>query len=291
MKETYKFQKNYKDEATLRKGFNDVVGKTFSLSFESWYQNGYWSDRFNPHTLFDGNKAVANISTYEMTFDWDGKIRHYVQLGGVATDETCRNQGLSRYIMEKVLEEYQGKVDGIFLMANDSVLDFYPKFGFQKRIEWRCSKEVHITSEMTAKPVPMTNRQEWSLLERAVEASCSNSVFELKNDVPLIMFYVTQFMQGNVYYIEEMDAYVIAEIKEDKLLVYGVYTKERADLDKVYQAFGKDIRHVTLLFTPFDKENYVQEEIHDADDTLFMIGKEFEDFSEQKIMFPVLSHT
>ena len=36
---------------------------------------------------------------------------------------------------------------------------------------------------------------------------------------------------------------------------------------------------------------FVQEEIHDADDTLFMIGKEFEDFSEQKIMFPVLSHT
>ena len=86
MNEKYRFQKNFKDDATLRKGFNDIVGKTFSLSFESWYQNGYWSERFNPHTLFDGDKAVANISTYEMTFDWNGKIVGWYKLPAKCTN-------------------------------------------------------------------------------------------------------------------------------------------------------------------------------------------------------------
>ncbi|WP_165778752.1 hypothetical protein [Leptospira perolatii] len=36
------------------------------------------------------------------------------------------------YLMKDALSDYEGKVDLFFLFANESVLDFYPKFGFRK---------------------------------------------------------------------------------------------------------------------------------------------------------------
>lgn len=48
------------------------------------------------------------------------------------TDVKYRDQGLLRIIMEKVIAEWKDKCELIYLFANDSVLDFYPKFGFDK---------------------------------------------------------------------------------------------------------------------------------------------------------------
>ena len=36
--------KNYKDNDALRKSFNELAMKTFDISFEDWYQNGYWGE-------------------------------------------------------------------------------------------------------------------------------------------------------------------------------------------------------------------------------------------------------
>lgn len=52
------------------------------------------------------------------------------------TDNEFQNKGLSRVLMEKILDEWNGKCDLIYLFANDSVLDFYPKFGFKKCNEY-----------------------------------------------------------------------------------------------------------------------------------------------------------
>ena len=95
--------KDYRENAELRHSFNELAKKTFGLNFEDWYQNGYWTDKYNPHSI---------------------------QLGTVMTDEAYRNRGLIRLIMEDIEKEYADKADGMYLFANDSVLSFYPKFGF-----------------------------------------------------------------------------------------------------------------------------------------------------------------
>ena len=51
------------------------------------------------------------------------------------TKETYRDQGLSRRLIEEILKDYQGKVDMIFLFTNETVLEFYPKFGFSRVME------------------------------------------------------------------------------------------------------------------------------------------------------------
>ena len=287
----FTFYKSYQNNVKLRNGFNKLIEKTFCINFENWYQNGYWKDQFNQYSLFDGEKAISSVSAYTMNLDWNGNEKHVVQFGGVATDEQFRKQGLNRKVLEAAIKDYEGKVDDIFLLANHTVVDFYPKFGFHRCRQWQCSKDVHITTESTVVPVSMSDKQNWKVIEEAVMKSVSNSALEMKRNPELIMFYLTQFMQENVYYIESLNAYVVAEIDEHELTLSQVFASETVDLDKVFQAFGKEINHVTLEFTPLNPESYVQTEITNPDDTLFVMGKDVELFEKQKVMIPVLAHT
>lgn len=289
MGKKYEFKKGYRNDAIMRQRYNKLIGEAFSLNFENWYQNGYWTDKFNPYSLLDGEEMVSTISVNQMDFEWNGKIRHYIQLGGVTTKESCRKQGLSRFLMTKVLEEYQREADGIYLFANHTVLDFYPKFGFKKAVEWQYFKTVQIEGKRTAKQVPMKEKKDWDVVEQAIKESASNSVIELKHNSELIMFYLTQFMQENVFYIEEQDAYVVAELDGSQLIVQGVYSKNRVVLDEIYRAFGSEIKAVVLGFVPWDKEHYEKRALINEDDTLFVMGEDFNLFSEKQLAFPMLS--
>lgn len=133
---SYIFSASVREDDRQRAAFNALTRQTFGFDFEDWYQAGHWGDFYIPHALFDGEKAVSNVSVNLMQFDICGEKKNYVQLGTVMTDEAYRGQGLNRQIMERVLEEYAGKADGIYLFGNDSVLDYYPKFGFRPAKEW-----------------------------------------------------------------------------------------------------------------------------------------------------------
>ena len=127
----YEIISNYRKNDELRSSFNSLAERTFGLSFEGWYKNGFWNEKYIPYSvLYDGN-IIANVSVNIINCTVKGNKRRYIQLGTVMTDERFRKQGLSRVLMEKILEEYS-ECDGIFLYANDEVLDFYPKFGFCK---------------------------------------------------------------------------------------------------------------------------------------------------------------
>lgn len=143
---SYEYVVNYKNNDELRNSFNSLARKTYEFDFEDWYQNGYWSDRYIPYSIADGNNIVSNLSLNVIDFFVMGEKRTYLQIGTVMTDKEYRNQGLSRFLMEKVLEEWRGRCDLIYLFANDSVLDFYPKFGFDSAQEYQYSKEIYSES-------------------------------------------------------------------------------------------------------------------------------------------------
>lgn len=42
-------------------------------------------------------------------------------------------KGYARILMEKIMQEYEDRTDGMFLYAYDSVLEFYLKFGFYEK--------------------------------------------------------------------------------------------------------------------------------------------------------------
>ena len=138
----YTLKKNIKNSKTDFLAFNDLAVKVFGLSFEQWYKSGYWKDKYFPYTYFDGEKAVANVSASKIHTIIDGKPKLYIQIGTVMTDPDYRNRGLSRKLMNEVFKDFKDNCDGIYLYGNDTVLDFYPKFGFITATEYQYTKPI-----------------------------------------------------------------------------------------------------------------------------------------------------
>lgn len=289
MESRYTFTNNYRDNHILRESFNDMAERTFCINFEPWYKKGYWTENFNPYSIVDDNKIISNVSVNTLDFIYSGEVKHYIQIGTVMTDDKYRNQGLSRYLIEKIIEEYKERTDGIFLFANDSVLDFYPKFGFEKVEQYEYYKSVNISAEQTAVLVDMNDEENVSEFIKAAEGSKCNALLEM-NNIQIIMFYITLYMKECVYYIPKSNAYVIAEIENKQLYIYEIYSEVHADIDEIIKSFGKGINKVILGFTPLDTQNYEAAKI-DKGDTLFVLGKDLEIFQYDRIMFPILSHT
>lgn len=281
--------KNYSKNENLRQSFNELAEKTFGLNFEDWYQNGYWLDKYIPYSVVKDGKVIANVSVNLMDMMWNGTVRHLIQLGTVMTEERYRNQGLIRKLMEEIETDY-ADVDGMYLFANDSVVEFYPKFGYEKATEYLYSKQINNTATVRIKPASMKHKAEWDELEDAIRKNQFCGQFDMKENIELFMFYVTMFMQDSVYYDELLDAYVIAEMEEDEILIHAVFAEQNIELEDVIRAFGNTIKKVKLGFTPADVSGYEREEVCEDDTTLFVKGNAFADFDKEGIMFPTLSH-
>lgn len=283
--------KNYRGQDSLRRSFNALAGEIFDgLDFENWYQNDFWGDRYNPHSIIDNGEVIANVSVNMMDFLWNGQLRHLIQLGTVMTRKSFRHQGLIRQIMNEIDRQYGQTADGIYLFANDSVLDFYPKFGFRKAREYCYTKPFYTSRECTLIRVPMREKADWKKLENAMHGSVSYSRLNMIENDSLIMFYITGFMQDSVYYDPEHDAYVIAEFDADTLIVHNVFSGKKYPLDDILAGFGAGVRQIALGFTPIDEKTYRIAPFKEEDCTLFVKGPVFDGFETDRLIFPTLSH-
>lgn len=282
--------KSIRDDGNLRRSFNELAKKTFDLDFEDWYQNGFWGDNYIPYSMVMDGKVVANVSVNHTDMLWNGSKKRLIQLGTVMTEESCRNQGMIRRLMEEIEKDFGKEAEGVYLFASDSVLDFYPKFGFCKAIEYQYTKKVSGQGERLAQAVPMKNREDWKALVEAIEGSAPQGRFELTGNSSLIMFYVTKFMQGSVYFLVGQQAYVIAEVQGDELILYNIFAPEKIDPEEAAKAFGGEIRKLRLCFVPWEDAGYEKELLCKDDCTFFVKGDLFAEFERQQLRIPELAH-
>ncbi len=281
---------SYRNNDTLRHSFNELAGKTFGLNFEDWYQNGFWGDNYNPYSVVKDGRVVANVSVNRTDMMIDGTVRHFFQLGTVMTDETYQNQGLIRKIMEQIDADYSETADGFYLFGNDSVLDFYPKFGFRKSKEYLYSRNVHGTGKCQFEQILMDSPARWRLLEDAMNRNVFHGRFDMVDNNELILFYVTKFMQKNVYFHKPTDTYIIAETEGNNLFLHNVFSSTLRETDEVIELFGNSIGKITLGFVPKDIEEYKATDFHEEDCTFFIKGSIPEIIEQEKLRIPSLSH-
>ncbi|MBP5607856.1 MAG: GNAT family N-acetyltransferase [Lachnospiraceae bacterium] len=281
-------ESNYRNNESLRAFFNTLAGKVFGLDFEGWYQNGFWKDNYNPYSVVIDGKVVSNVSVNRCDMNYKGTIVTLIQLGTVMTDPDHRGKGYSRMIMEKIMADYEGKADGMYLFANDSVKEFYPKFGFKEGREYQYSKEVALAGNRCVIPVVMNTRKDWDKMVEILNDRKQNSAMYMVGNSGLYMFYLSQFMQECVYRIPESDTYVIAEEEDGELILHAIIGE--CDIDKVIAAFGNGIKRVTLAFTPKDISGFDKQKLHEEDTTLFVKGRFFEEHEKDEFMFQAVTH-
>lgn len=284
-----KIIKHYREDAALRKSFNELAEATFGLNFENWYQLGYWGGDYEPYSVLEDGKIVANVSVNRTDMVVGGQRKRLYQLGTVMTAEGCRNRGYIRAIMEEVEKDTQD-ADGVYLFANDSVVEFYPKFGFRKEKEYCYCKAVEQAGECRMVRLPMALPENRERLAQAMEKNTFPTGCRMVDNPGLIFFYAAQFMQDCVYYDEALDAWAIAEWEDGELLLHEVFASEAVSLEDVIAAFGAAVKRVTLGFAPADAAGYECREYHEEDCTFFVKGEAFSDFAEKKLRIPSLAH-
>jgi hypothetical protein len=279
-----------------------LTRNTYGFDFEQWYNDGYWQERYIPYSLcliegdnMDGESIVSNVSVNIIDFIIKDKTKRFIQIGTVMTDIKYRKLGLCGYLITRVINEWKDKYDMLYLFANDSVLDFYPKFGFIKANEYQYTKTVIKKPTATAVvKLNMSVQSDRLLLIEKIKNSLSFARISMYNNINLIMFYCTSFMKDNIYYIPEFDVIVIVEFDNEKMFLYDIFCSKTVSLDIIINILiNKETKKVLFGFTPEVAGNCEVELLQEKDTTLFIYKNsvDIDLFYNDQLMFAALSHT
>jgi GNAT superfamily N-acetyltransferase len=280
----------YQKDHKKRGAFNQLAVSIFDLSFEEWYQSGYWRERYSPYTLFEGEKAVANASINLMDFKINGVIRRLIQIGTVMTHEAYRNQGLSQFLMQTILTEWTPRCDFIYLYANPSALGFYPKLGFTSAKEYEYFKPIQSGNSYHAEKLDMSLEQNRERVHHYAKNTVGIGNPALCENADLVMFYCITILKDQVYYLRHLDAIAVATIQESQLKIWDVFSSKEVPIDSVIAALGTPQTNEVLLgFVPHDVGSYQVRE-RPNEDTLFIQTGKGNFFERHQWMLPLLSH-
>ncbi|WP_391118584.1 GNAT family N-acetyltransferase [Psychrobacillus sp. L3] len=293
----YQLISDYKNIQAYKESFNELAKIVFGIDFKIWYEKGYWSDNYICYSYVDGDKVIANASINKMTIVSNDKEYQAIQVGTVMTHPDHRNQGLSGKLMNHIIEKYEKESDFIFLFANKSVLDFYPKFGFEKVQESSFSLSI---SDVKKQPTKSSNlrrlniesAQDLQLLESfATERIPVSAFLGVKNNKHLLMFYFILVFSEAIYYIEEEGVIVLFKHDGSHLHLFDIVSKKRVEIDSILShIISTETETINFYFTPDDNDKKFNTAlVTDSDDTLF-VRPLIKDVTEH-FFFPLTSHS
>ncbi len=285
--EEYLFIKEYQDDEQYRKGLNRLTMQTFCFDFEDWFRQGLWTDRYRPYSLVLKEQVVANVSVNPIDFAVGDTIYHTLQIGTVMTDPNYRNRGLSKVLFDIIMEEYEGKADLMYLYANASVRQFYPRFGFAEAQEYIYSKHVVKSSRYSFRKLKGTVAEDRRKLLDLISDSRPVSKYAMINNPSLPMFYLTAPLAENIYYCEELDLAAVVEYEDDGMHIVDIFCTREFDLDEVISSLLDTGEGMVILgFTPQDTAEFQMDLLQEPDTTFFVKGNNF----IEKGRLPILSH-
>ncbi len=282
-------EKRVRDNDKTMVGFFTLANDIFGLNFEQWHRDGYWSDSYIPYSILDNELVVANASVNTIRIGFNEVSKLYIQVGTVMTKPSYRNRGLARLLIEEIIKDWKEKCDLIYLYANNTVLNFYPKFGFVSEKEYRYSKST-VPRQAAVRKLNMESPTDIALLEDYYSKSNPFSQLPMAGNFGLVMFYCSSFLRDCVYYLEEADAVVIAEFDGRVMTCFDIYCSDGKDFDDILaQTAGPKTDTVAFGFTPKDKAGCFVKPA-DGDDALFVLSGKENIFAREKVMLPLLSH-
>lgn len=241
-----------RENEQLKNSFFQLAMETFGISFEHWDALGYWNDTYCPYAFELNGEIIANISMNIGTMVIDGKAVQSIQIGTVMTKPIYRKKGLSGQLMDKVLEDVK-HVDIVYLLANESVLKYYPKFGFEKR-----KQSVYLihTKDLLLQPTEikklnLNDEQTRKFLYESVthRMPVSTKIAMLQNE-SIVMFHAIGPYRECIYYAPKLQAIIIAKEYEEKVVIVDIISKYPFELMEVLQQLPIERPIIELGFTP-----------------------------------------
>ncbi|ELU5199521.1 GNAT family N-acetyltransferase [Listeria monocytogenes] len=288
----YEMISDYKDNKMYRDSFNKLAESTFDINFEEWFRSGFWNDKYVCYSYIDNNEVISNVSINKMNLIYQGENYSALQIGTVMTHPNYRGQGLAKNLLNHVIAKYEDRYDFLYLFANDTVLDFYPKFGFERIEESSFTVDACNLKKKASKLKKLNpdNKTDFQLISRIVsERAPLSNILDVKESEDLLMFYVLIALKNELYYLEELDVIVLMEQEGTDLYVLDILSTKKLDVVEVLSYLStKKIETIHLLFTP-EKSKYIDAAyIIETEDMLFVRPNVLT--SENYFLFPATSH-
>lgn len=288
----FSFRKRFQNDDTLRGAMEALARKTFDgLSFKKWHALGYWSENFMPYALFEGERCAANIMASLFHVAFRGTDKTYLQLGTVMTDPEYRRMGLSRFLMREIFSDWEHTCDGIYLYANDGVVDYYPKFGFIEEHEYQYRTNV-AGRKGEIRKLDIDDGADRALFYEKCRLGNPFSALTMPGSADIVMFHALMFQKDNLWYLPGCDAAAVAKKHGRTLFCFDIFCEPGPALGDVTALLsGEGDAEVVFGFTPKAEyacsANLYQEE----DNHLFVYSRKENPFRNNKLMFPMLCRT
>jgi predicted N-acetyltransferase YhbS len=203
-----------------------------------------------PYVFIDGGKIVVNVSISKIKLIIKGETKEAIQIGTVMAHPNYRNQRLSASLINKVIEEFDEKVDIMYLFGNQSVLEFYPKFGFKK------SDESLFTTTFTGNQnkstgihkLDCTNKDHLDFIYKFTPKRLPVSqIFGAADTKELFMFYSLYVFREKIYYIDQEDVIVIFENEEKQINIFDIVIKKDYCIENILNKIATNDTSVIIL--------------------------------------------
>ena len=243
----------YIDDENLFLSFNELAKQIFSLDFLQWKNVGCCDGSYVSHSFVHDGKIIANVSVTKADMMIKNKSAKAIQIGTVMTDPLFRGQGLSRKLIEVVLKEYSD-VDVFYLFANDSVLDFYPKFGFVSSDEFLYNNK-NLSDFKSISGVRKLNgkrAEDIAILKDILSKRVFQSqLFGIKSAVSIPLWHFLNTYTDAFHYIPDIDCVAVYSVQNTELCLYDVISASPLKADDVIPfIISSDVNRIVYHFMP-----------------------------------------
>lgn len=200
--------------------FDDLIREVFGFSFAPWFERKLWDERYESYSIIDDGQMLANTCIFKTDMCVMGQPMRAHQFGGVAVRPSARGRGLSRMIIEHILEKYPDTP--AFLGANPSVIDFYPKYGF-KQVPV-CRPIINATIDNPTAPSDLRSTGDPELHHALENNACYSKVLDCLNSQPVQVFNLIMGYPESIYYLPHSGAFAVCKQADEKLFIAGIFS-------------------------------------------------------------------
>jgi GNAT superfamily N-acetyltransferase len=234
------------DDKAYQRGLNALLSQVF-FDFSFWYDLGLWDQRYESYAIVENGLFLANLCVFKTDIRWHGAVRPALSLGAVTVHPEHRGKGYARALMEYLQERYPATP--VYLSANESVLDFYPRFGFRrvygKLPVTHCAVENAATPRKLAFDDPKVADYVRGRTQFSAALDCANT-----DSITMFHIHLGPY-RDCLYELPEHQTLLVAEQEDETLHLIGMFARRPVAWHELLPRLPfAGVRRVTFGFMP-----------------------------------------
>ncbi|MCL2189085.1 MAG: GNAT family N-acetyltransferase [Defluviitaleaceae bacterium] len=201
--------------------FDDLIQEVFGFSFAPWFAEKLWDEKYESYSIIENGVMLANVCIYKSDMLVGGKAFVAHQFGAIATRKSARGKGLSRQLMNHVLEKYP--TTPAYLAANAGVVDFYPRFGFTQVQP----HTPYIAAKIENDPATavLCDLKDPKFMDALYNRAHFSHTLDTQNAQSINLFHLIMEYDEDVYFLPALNVYIIAQQEGERLFIADIIAK------------------------------------------------------------------